>query len=122
LSSYKYFRRTSDITILNITTNGIISKKQYFDEYHVLYKNLNFTFTLKGFETFTNYILDLKNIIDEHRTEKSCSCQKIAIPTGFQSLTLTLTYHELRELKDLFNLKPLKINIMKRMEYSFSLN
>ncbi|MDG1805009.1 DUF6686 family protein [Flavicella sp.] len=113
---------TSDITILNMTTHGIVSKKQYFDEYHIVYKNLNFTFTLKGYESFTNYILDLKDIVDEHKTENDCSCKEIAIPTENQSLTLTLTHHELHELKDLFCLKPLKVNIIKRMEYSFSLN
>lgn len=113
---------TSDITILNMTTNGIISKKQYFDEYHIVYKNLNFTLTLKDYQTFVNYILDLKDVFDDHKTKKSYGSQEMEIPTGNNSLKLTLTYNELRELKDLFDLKPLKVNIMKRMEYSFSLN
>lgn len=118
----KFYTMTSDITILNMTANGIVSKKQYFDEYHIVYKNLNFTFSLKGYESFTNYILDLKDIVDEHKFNKDCGSHEIAIPTGNENFTLTLTDHELNELKDLFCLKRLKVNIIKRMEYGFSLN
>jgi hypothetical protein len=113
---------TSDITILNMTANGIVSKKQYFDEYHIVFKNLNFTFPSKGYDEFTKYILDLKNIFEEHKTHTNCTCKEIEIPTATQSLKLTLNYYELLELTDLFALKPMKINIITRMEYGFSLN
>lgn len=113
---------TTDITILNMTANGIVSKKQYFDEYHIVFKNLNFTFPLKGYDEFTKYIIDLKEIFEEHRNCSKCNCQEIEIPTATKSLKLTLSYHELLELNDLFALKPMKINIISRMEYGFSLN
>jgi hypothetical protein len=113
---------TSDITILNMTANGIVSKKQYFNEYLIIFKNLNFTFSLKAYDEFTKYIIALKNIFEEHRENSSCTCKEIEIPTGNTALTLTVNYDELLELNDLFSLKKLKINVINRMNYNFSLN
>ncbi len=113
---------TTDITILNMTTNGIVSKKQYYDEYNIVFKNLNFTFPFKGYDEFTRYILDLKIIFENHSETSSSSSHDIEIPTANQNLKFTLNYKELLELNDLFALKPLKINIIDRMEYGFSLN
>lgn len=113
---------TSDITILNMTTNGIVSKKQYFDEYQIVYKNLNFSFSLKGYDEFTKDIIRLKRIFEEHKSTSSCACKEIEIPTGNTTLKISLNYDELLELSDLFSLKQLKINVINRMNYNFSLN
>jgi len=113
---------SSDTTILNMTINGIVFKKQHHDQYHITYKNLNFTFDLKAYHKFTQYISELKDILEEHRCTSNCSCKEIEIPIGNPSLKLTFSYKELLELNDLFTLKPLQENILKSMEYVFSLN
>jgi hypothetical protein len=113
---------TSDIKILNMTTNGIVSKSQHIDEYQVLFKNLNFSFSLKAYDEFTKYIIDLKNIVEDHHATTDCFCQEISIPIENETLKLQLSYNDLTELNDLFSLKSVKINIMNRMDYSFSLN
>lgn len=113
---------TSDITILNMTENGIISKKRNYDEYHIIYKNLNFKFPLRGYDEFTKYILDLKEMYEEHSKNTNCTCQQIEIPTANQSLKITLNYQELLELKNLFSLKSTNINLLHKMSYNFSFN
>ena len=112
----------SETQILNITTNGIISKKTSIGTYEIVFKNMAFTFTHNGYHEFTNYIIDLKEMLEEHKSCTNCKCHEIEIPTGNKSLKLILTYAELQELEDLFALNSYRINLVNRLEYGFSLN
>ncbi|MEI6866034.1 DUF6686 family protein [Flavicella sp.] len=110
---------TSDIKILNTTTNGIVSKSRHVDEYHVLFKNHNFSFPLKAYDDFTKYIIDLNNVFEDNYATTDCYCQEISITTANKTIKAQLSYNDLKEL---FSLSSIKENIMNRIAYSFSLN
>lgn len=112
----------NEINILSKTINGIISKEKNAQTYRVLFKNLNFSFTQEGFDLFSKYIIELKSAFNNQCISSTCSCSRISIPTGNKTLELLLSYAEIDELHDLISLKTSRINLIFKMNYTFSLN
>jgi len=111
--------------IIAKTTHGIVSKCYNSNIYEILFKNLNFRFSLQGYDQFTSYIFELKEAFDDHYACSSCQCSEITIPTANESLQIILSYKELKELCDLFTLKTYKnfsLDIKDRIDFTFSLN
>ena len=72
----------------NKTQNGQIFKCEKCNLIHIEYKNLNFNFTLKQFNDFTQYLSKLDGKKWEQKNKNSKFKRKILISTGHQNFSL----------------------------------
>ena len=91
-------------TLLSKTKNGQIYKCPNCNKIHVEFNNLNFNFSQKQFDKFTEYILNLNGTKWEEKNKASFYQRKIIIPIGHNSFNVLLNNSELIELKQLFNI------------------
>ncbi|WP_139957293.1 DUF6686 family protein [Flavicella sediminum] len=110
------------LKILSKTANGVISKNTNTNMFQIVFNNLQFTFTLTGYDMFTNYIVQLNKEFELHQKDSHCTCSEIVIPTANETLQLLLKAHELRELCDLLSIRNLDRDIRSQLNFTFSLN
>ena len=91
------------MNVLSKTQNGKIYLCYKCKKIHIEYKNLNFNFSKKGFDSFADYIESLDGEYWEEQNKDTPFSKKILIPVGHQNLNILLSAVELAELKELFS-------------------
>ncbi len=91
--------------MINQTENGKIFKCSKCDKIHIEYKNLNFSFTYKEYESFAAYIKDLDGKNWEDSNHDSLYSRKIMISILHDNFNILLHNYELEELKFLLSEK-----------------
>ena len=90
-----------NITIVNQTKSGIVVGCNDCRNYQVLFKNLNFNFSKKEYNSFIKYLTSIDGELWEEQYRNSIYGKKIPIPTAQQNLLILLNIQELEELKRL---------------------
>ncbi|WP_196896078.1 DUF6686 family protein [Aureivirga marina] len=113
------------IQLISRTENGVIYKCLECNHYQIEYKNLNFTFSIVGYDRFRNYI---KSLYQKH-LEEGILChslgKNILLPTNSETLKISFNMRELEELFSLFSMKKKEqkeADLETEMTYDFCLN
>lgn len=114
-----------NINVVNQTKSGIVVTCAECNHYQVLFKNLNFNFSLKEYSSFVKYLTSIDGEAWEHEYENSIYGKKIPIPTAQQNLMILLNIQELEELKRLLinkNLNKIKNVTLCDIDYKMIFN
>ncbi|WP_196885669.1 DUF6686 family protein [Aureivirga sp. CE67] len=113
------------IELLSRTENGVIYKCLECNHYQIEFKNLNFTFSISGFDRFRNHI---KNLYKKHLGDGAlCHSlgKNILLPTNSETLKISFNMNELEELFSLFSMRKTQkkeTELAVEMTYDFCLN
>lgn len=88
--------------IISKSENGKVFKCSTCKLIHFEYKNLNFNFSQKEYDHFSNYFINLSGEYWEITNANSSFKRKIIIPAGTDNFNILLNNEELKELQDLF--------------------
>ena len=114
-----------NINIINQTKSGIVVGCSDCKNYQVLFKNLNFNFSKKEYNSFIKYLSSIDGEVWEEEYRNSIYGKKIPIPTAQQNLMILLNFQELNELKQLLinnNINIIKSVTLNDIDYKMIFN
>ncbi|MUU79414.1 DUF6686 family protein [Winogradskyella endarachnes] len=92
----------NSIKTISKVSNGELSICKNCNVYHLEYNNIYFEFTVKQYEQFKNYLLNIEPDYWEDRYADADLKRKIPIPSLQSNLVLMFNRQEISELKYLF--------------------
>lgn len=92
----------NSIKTISKVSNGELSICKNCNIYHLEYNNIYFEFTVKQYEQFKTYLLNIESDYWEDRYADANVKRKIPIPSLQSNLVLMFNRQEISELKYLF--------------------